>query len=69
MNPNFNNLLISGVYYVLIAVLSFFSIFGVYILIRYGKTTPLAITIAVVYSVFFLKVLMESYQTLQRIIS
>ncbi len=67
MNPNFNNLLISGVYYTLVAVISFFSVFGVYILIRYGKSTPLAVTIAVVYSVFFLKILLESYNTLSNI--
>lgn len=69
MNPNFNNVLIGGVYYTLVIILSFFSIFGVYILIRYGKSTPIALTTSIVYSVFFLKILMTSYLTLQTIIS
>lgn len=69
MNPNFNNLLIAGVYYTLVACISFFSIFGVYILIRYGRSTPVALTIAIVYSVFFLKLLMSSYLTLSGIIA
>jgi hypothetical protein len=66
-NPN--NLLIAGVYYVLVAVLTFFSIFGVYILIRYGKSRPLALSIALVYGFFFLKILVESYGTLQVLLS
>ena len=63
------NLLIAGIYYVIVAGLSFFSLFGVYILIRYGKSTPLSLTIAVVYSFFFLKILAESYQSLGTILS
>ena len=70
MNPSSSvNLLISGIYYVLVAVLSFFSIFGVYILVRYGKSTPLAFSIAIVYAFFFLKILAESYQTLSSLLS
>lgn len=65
-NPT--NLLIAGVYYILVAVLSFFSIFGVYILIRYGKSTPLAFTVAIVYSFIFLKILAESYQSLNSLL-
>jgi hypothetical protein len=67
MNPN--NLLISGVYYILVALLSLFSIFGAYILIRYGKTTPLAITVAIVYGFLFLKILIETHQTLSLLLS
>ena len=61
-NPS--NLLIAGIYYVLVAFLSFFSIFAVYILVRYGKSTPFAITLAIAYSFFFLKIVAESHQTL-----
>ena len=63
------NLLIAGIYYVLVIFLSFFSIFGVYILVRYGKSTPLAFSIAVVYAFFFLKILAESYHTLSSLLS
>jgi len=62
------NLLIAGVYYVLVGLLSFFSIFGVYVLVRYGKSTPFALTIAVIYSFFFLQILSQSYQTLQTLL-
>jgi hypothetical protein len=66
-NPT--NLLIAGIYYLLVAFLSFFSIFGVYILIRYGKSTPFAITLAIVYSFFFLKILSESSLTLRLLLA
>jgi hypothetical protein len=65
-NPT--NLLIAGVYYVLVITLSFFSIFGVYTLVRYGKSTPLAFSIAIIYAFFFLKILAESYQTLSSLL-
>jgi len=66
-NPT--NLLIAGVYFILVAGLSLFSIFGVYILMRYGRSTPLAFTISVVYAFFFLKILAESYQTISLLLS
>ena len=37
------NLLIAALYYALVGLLTFFSIFGVYVLIRYGKSIPLAL--------------------------
>ena len=66
-NPT--NLLIAGIYYILAGIITFFSVFGVYILIRYGKSTPLALTIALLYSFIFLEILNQSYQTLQSITS
>ncbi len=69
---NFSNpasLLIAGIYYLLVTVLSFFSIFGVYILIRYAKSRPLAFSVAVVYAFFFLKILSETHQTLTALLS
>lgn len=63
------NLITVIVYYSLVGIISFFSIFGVYVLIRYGKSTPLALSVAILYSFFFLKILAESYLTLQTIIS
>jgi len=66
-NPG--NLIIAGVYFILVFFLSLFSVFGVYILIRYGKSVPLALAVSVVYAVFFLKILNDSYQTLHTLLS
>ena len=66
-NPT--NLLIASLYYVLAGILTFFSIFGVYILIRYGKSTPFALSVALMFSFIFLKILAETYQTLQTLLT
>lgn len=58
------NLLIAGIYYLLAACLSFFSIFGVYVFIRYGKSSLLTLIISLVYTFFFIKILADSYLTL-----
>ena len=58
------NMLIAGVYFVLTAIMSLFSIFGVYILIRYGKSTLLAFSVSVFYAFIFLTILGASYQAL-----
>jgi len=63
------NLLIAGIYFVIVGILSFFSLFGIYILTRYGKSSTLALSIDVVYCFLFLKILAESYQTLNLILS
>ena len=62
-------LIILSLYYLLAALLTFFSVFGIYILIRYGRTVPLTLVIAVVYSLIFLKLLSESYATLKGLLS
>jgi len=66
-NPT--NLLIAGIYYTLTAILTFFSFFGVYILIRYGRSQSFGLTVALVYSFLFLKILAESHQTLQGLLT
>lgn len=63
------NLLIAGIYFLTVGILSFFSLFGVYILIRYGRSTPLTLTITIVYSILFLKIFAESFNTLTLILS
>jgi hypothetical protein len=65
-NPT--NLLIAGLYLVLVGILSFFSIFGVYILMRYGKSTPIAFAVSLFYAFVFLQILNSSYQTLQKLL-
>jgi 4-amino-4-deoxy-L-arabinose transferase-like glycosyltransferase len=62
------NLLIAGTYYVITGFLIFFSIFGVYILIRYGKSSLLAFSVSVFYVFIFLVILSGSYQTLQALL-
>jgi hypothetical protein len=61
-NPN--NLLIAGIYFILVGIMSLFSLFGVYILIRYGRSVPFSITLSVLYVFFFLTILFQSYHNL-----
>lgn len=63
------NLLIAGIYFLTVGFLSFFSIFGVYILNRYGSSAPLSLTISIVYGFLFLKIFADSFQTLNIILS
>jgi hypothetical protein len=63
------NLLIAGIYLVTVGILAFFSLFGVYILNRYGSSTPLALTISIVYSFLFLKIFADSFHSLNLILS
>lgn len=61
---NFNILLISGVYYILVILISFFSLFGVYILVRYGKSPLLGLGVALIYSFIFVEILINSHNIL-----
>lgn len=63
------NLLIAGIYYVLAGGLTLFSIFGVYVLVRYGKSSLLSLVIAMLYAFVYLKILTESYATLKILLS
>lgn len=62
------NVLIAGVYYVLVGILTFFSLFGVYVLIRYGKSRTTALGVSLLYVIFFLTILTSSYRTLGEIL-
>lgn len=66
MDPT--NLLIAGIYYVLAGLLTLFSVFGVYILIRYGKSTLLVFSVSVFYIFIYLSILSVSYQAMQALI-
>lgn len=67
MNPT--NLLISGIYYVFVGIMGFFSLFGVYILIRYGRSVIFSSVLAIIYSIFFLQILVQSIRTLHTLLS
>ena len=64
-NPN---LIIAAVYYILAGIMIFFSLFGVYILNRYGESKMLALFVSALYIVFFMAVLTQSYNTLHQIL-
>jgi hypothetical protein len=58
-------LLIAGLYYVVAGFFLFFSLFTVYVLLRYGRSRTISLVTATVYSVFFLSVLSLSLASLQ----
>ncbi|MCL5775292.1 MAG: hypothetical protein M1333_03740 [Patescibacteria group bacterium] len=62
------NLLIAGIYFVITAGLCFFSLFAVYVLVRYAQSRILAIGISLLYGFFFLTILSASYNNLQQIL-
>ena len=62
-------LTISSVYYILVAILTLFSLFAVYLLIRYGRSIVLSLTLSIVYALFFITILSQSYQTLHLVLA
>ncbi len=54
----------AGAYYIAIFIAAVFSIFSVYILIRYGKNMLLSLMVSVLYAVIFLGLLQQSLNTL-----
>jgi len=62
------NLIIAGVYYVLAVIITFFSLFGVYVLLRYGQSRAFSLVVTVIYSVLFLIILERSHLLLSNII-
>lgn len=61
-------LTISSVYYILVAILTLFSLFAVYLLIRYGRSLAMSFTISIVYILFYIIILSQSYQTLHTLL-
>lgn len=62
------NLLIAGIYFFLVAILGFFSFFGIYTLIRYGESRAVALSVSILYSFIFLSILSTSYVKLTDIL-
>jgi hypothetical protein len=67
MSPT--NLLISAIFYIAVGLMGFFSLFGVYILIRYGRSAVFALVLSALYAFFFLQILAESIATLHSLLS
>ncbi len=65
---NFPNIIIGGVYYIIVGIMVFFSLFGVYILNRYGESKILALFVSAIYIVFFLTILTQSHNNLQNLL-
>lgn len=63
-----SNLLIAGIYFVLIGFLIFFALFGVYVLVRYGQSRGMALLGSLIFALFFLTILGNSYQALLQIL-
>ncbi len=61
------NLIITGIYYILTVMIAFFSIFGVYVLLRYGRSRTVSLSISILYSIVFLALLQLSYSTLHNL--
>lgn len=56
--------IITGFYYAITGLLCFFSIFGVYILVRHGQSRITSLIVSLVYGFFFLTILSQSFNTL-----
>lgn len=64
---NIAKLIISGIYYILMGILALFSIFGVYILLRYGRSLAVTGLVSILYSIFFLTAFLASFASLKAI--
>lgn len=59
------NILIYSIYTIAVATLTFFSLFGIFILIRNGQNRILSFTISILYIVLYLILLSSSYALLR----
>lgn len=62
------NLLIAGVYFAVTGILSLFAIFGVYDFIRYGQSRGVAALGSLLFALFYLTILNNSYTALQQLL-
>lgn len=58
-------LIVKAIYYIAVVGLSFFSIFAIYTLMRYGRNKVLGMSVCILYALFFLTILQQSYVALQ----
>lgn len=70
MSPSdVGNLILQALYYILVAIILFLSIFSVYIAIRYGRSRLFTLVLSLVYIFFFLIALNQSHTALQSLLS
>ena len=60
-------LIIAGLYYIIAGIFLLFSLFTVYIFIRYGRSKTITLSTSIVYALFFISVLSVSLATLQSV--
>ncbi len=58
---------LSAIYYVVIAVVTLFSLFGVYILTNYGRSRSISMAVSLAYITVFIILLATSYGTLRSV--
>ncbi len=58
------NIVITAIYYIIVAVLALLSLFSVYVLMRYGRNKLLGAIVCVLYALFFLTLLQQSHLAL-----
>ncbi len=69
-NPqNIFFLTISVVYYIIIAGLALFSLFGVYILVNHGRSRYLSLSSSAIFILWFLGLLLASQTTLHSLLT
>ncbi len=61
-------LIIAGLYYIIAGIFLLFSLFTVYIFLRYGRSRTIALATSSVYALFFLTILSISLSSLQSVI-
>jgi hypothetical protein len=61
-------LIIAGLYYVIAGIFLLFSLFTVYIFLRYGRTRTITLATSIIYALFFISILSVSLATLQSVI-
>jgi hypothetical protein len=64
---NLTHTIVAIIYYILIIPMAIFSAFGIYIFIRYGKSSLFALIASCLYIAVFLGLLASSYHLLQSI--
>jgi hypothetical protein len=57
--------LLTGIFYLVIAVLTFTSFFAVYVLLRYARNAAVALTASFLYGLFYLTIVNNAYQILK----
>jgi hypothetical protein len=66
MNPG--SIILQLIYYPLVAITVFLSVFAVYVLIRYGQSRVFSLFLGLTYAFFFILALSKSYASLQGIL-
>lgn len=67
MDSNITFYLVSAMYGLAVLIFTFFSLFTIYVFIRYGKSKNIAVAGSLIYGVLFLTLLTSSLVTLSKL--